>query len=87
MQENAQLLLSCVRAGELGSGAGKGAKTKQPTITTACQWSQQRLSMQSHKEGSKSQLVPVCLHSLTASQNPRQLRLSKIVDTIPSVVL
>ena len=69
MQENAQLLLSCVRAGVLGSGAGKGAKTKQPTITTACQWSQQRLSMQSHKEGSKSQLVPVCLYSLTASQN------------------
>ena len=68
-------------------GVGKGAKTKQPTITTACQWSQQRLSMQSHKEGSKSQLVPVCLYSLTASQNPRQLRLSKIVDTIPSVVL
>ena len=48
------LLLSCVRAGVLGSGVGKGAKTKQPTITTARQWSQQRLSMQSHKEGSKS---------------------------------
>ena len=63
------LLLSCVRAGVLGSGVGKDAKTKQPTITTACQWSQQRLSMQSHKEGSKSQLVPVCLYSLTASQN------------------
>ena len=46
-----------------------------------------RLSMQSHKEGSKSERVPVCLYSLTASQNPRQLRLSKIVDTIPSVVL
>ena len=63
------LLLSCVRAGVLGSGVGKDAKTKQPTITTGCQWSQQRLSMQSHKEGSKSQLVPVCLYSLTASQN------------------
>jgi hypothetical protein len=66
---------------------GKRAKTKQPTTTTACQWSLQRLSMQSHKEGSKSERVPVCLYSLTASQNPRQLRLSKIVDTIPSVVL
>ena len=64
---------------------GKRAKTKQPTTTTACQWSLQRLSMQSHKEGSKSERVPVCLYSLTASQNPRQLRLFKIVDTIPSV--
>ena len=82
-----QHLLSCVRAGVLGSGVGKGANTKQPTITTACQWSQQRLSMQSHKEGSKSQRSPVCLYSSTASQNPRQLRLSKIVDTIPSVML
>ena len=82
-----QHLLSCVRAGVLGSGVGKGANTKQPTITTACQWSQQRLSMQSHKEGSKSQRFPVCLYSSTASQNPRQLRLSKIVDTIPSVML
>ena len=54
MQENAQLLLSCVGAGVLGSGAGKGAKTKQAKTTPACQWSQQKLSMQSHEEGSKS---------------------------------
>ena len=81
----AQLLLSCMKSG--GSRVGKGAKTKQPTFTTACQWSQQRLPMQSHSEGSKSQRVSVCLYSLTASQNRPQLRLSKIVDTLPSVVL
>lgn len=46
-----QLLLSCVKSG--GSGVGKGAKTKQPTFTTACQWSQQRLFMHSHNEGSR----------------------------------
>ena len=72
------LLLSCVRAGVLGSGVGKGSKQDQTTHdhnSRGCPCSRT-------KKGPR-----VCLYNLTASRNPRQLRGSKIVDTVPSVVL
>ena len=83
MQENAQLFLSCVGAGVLGSGAGKGAKTiNNPRPQQLANGHSRSCPCSRTKKGPR-----VCLYSLTASQNPRQLRLSKIVDTIPSVVL
>ena len=60
----------------------KHAKTKTHTQQLAAQAAE---SMQSHKEGSKGLYMSLYM-SLTASQNPRQLRLSN-ANTIPSAVL